>query len=59
VFDAQLRRTDPDWGVRDLGVVESVADQNDLALEEVFEIQLTTSPSSSAAPELFDRSAHI
>jgi hypothetical protein len=38
VFDNQLKRTDPAWGVRDLEVVASVADQNGFALEEVIEM---------------------
>jgi hypothetical protein len=38
MFDAQLRRTDLTWGLRDLGVVVSVADQNRLALVEVIEM---------------------
>jgi hypothetical protein len=38
VFDAQLRRTDPDRGVRDLEEVASAADQNGLALNDVLEM---------------------
>jgi SAM-dependent methyltransferase len=38
MFDAQLRRTDLDWGVRDLEVVASVAEQNGFALDEVVEM---------------------
>jgi SAM-dependent methyltransferase len=38
MFDAQLRLTDLDWGVRDLEVVASVAEQNGFALDEVVEM---------------------
>ena len=34
MFDAQLRQTDPDRGVRDLEAVADVAEQNGLVLEE-------------------------
>ncbi len=37
-FDAQLRRSDPEWGVRDLEAVTDVAEQNGLVLEEVIEM---------------------
>ena len=37
-FDAQLRGTNPAWGVRDLESVADVADRNGLMLEEVFEM---------------------
>ena len=33
-FDAQLRRSDPRWGVRDLEAVASAAEPHGLALEE-------------------------
>ena len=38
VFDAQLRRMDPDWGVRDLEMVASAADQNSLALDDLVQM---------------------
>jgi SAM-dependent methyltransferase len=34
-FDAQLRRSDPEWGVRDLEDVVEVAERNGFALEDV------------------------
>ncbi len=38
VFDAQLRRSDPAWGVRDLEQAASVADQTGFVLDEVIEM---------------------
>jgi SAM-dependent methyltransferase len=37
-FDAQLRARDPEWGVRDLEAVESLAQAAGFALEEVVEM---------------------
>ena len=37
-FDAQLRRQNPEWGVRDLEAVQGVAKQNGLDLTEVAEM---------------------
>jgi hypothetical protein len=34
VFDADLRHRDPSWGVRELGMVTALAEQNGLVLEE-------------------------
>ncbi|NEO86805.1 MAG: DUF938 domain-containing protein [Spirulina sp. SIO3F2] len=34
-FDASLRATDPDWGVRDLAAVEAIAVQHQLQLQQV------------------------
>jgi len=34
-FDAQLKASDPDWGVRDLEAVVDIAEPNGLELEEV------------------------
>jgi hypothetical protein len=38
VFDAQLRRQNPEWGLRDLEAVVSVAEENGLDLIEVTEM---------------------
>lgn len=37
-FDRQLRDRDPEWGIRELGEVEAVAESNGLRLEEVVEM---------------------
>lgn len=37
-FDADLRKRNPEWGIRDLGDVTSLAEQNDLRLEEILEM---------------------
>jgi SAM-dependent methyltransferase len=37
-FDADLRRRNPDWGVRDLEAVAALAAENGLALDEVVEM---------------------
>jgi hypothetical protein len=38
VFDAQLRATDPSWGLRDLEKVIEIADQAGFRLAEVVEM---------------------
>lgn len=37
-FDAELRRRDPSWGIRDLGAVTGFADTRGLSLEDVIEM---------------------
>jgi len=37
-FDAELRRRDPSWGIRDLGAVTRAADAHGLSLDDVTEM---------------------
>lgn len=37
-FDAELRRRDPSWGIRDLGAVARAADTHGLSLDDVAEM---------------------
>jgi len=38
VFDASLRQNNPEWGVRDIGDLETLAARNGLALREIVEM---------------------
>lgn len=60
-FDAQLRESNKDWGIRDLETVVDAADQNGLALREVIEMPANNlcvvfrrkrDPAPASSPEL-------
>ena len=51
-FDADLRRRDPAWGVRDLDDVARLADAHGLGLAEIVEMPANNSRSSSAGARI-------